>query len=161
MFVPGATADHSEESQLPEDPARSLRRLLAVLVVLALAAAGGAFALSQRSSDGSVKQQPPALFPSRFIETGFLTGSAQLVSSYDATAGLRRKVATVTARGNVYLVVLCRSGTMQIAVGSITSSRPCTGVPNGVLALNLTQDVTVTATVSTPQAARWGVAIYR
>ena len=135
--------------------------MLALLVVLALAAAGGAFALSQRGSDGSATRRPPALFPSRFSETGFLTGSAKLVSSYDAAAGSRRKTATVTARGNVYLVVLCRTGTMQIAVGSITSSRPCTGSPNGVLALNLTQDVTVTATVSAPQAGRWGVAIYR
>ena len=161
MFVPGALADHSEESQLSEDPARGLRRLLALLVVLALAAAGGALALSQRGSSGSTPHRPPALFPAGFSETGFLTGSATLVSSYDAAAGSPREVATVTARGNVYLVVLCGRGTMQIAVGSITSSRPCTGSPSGVLALNVTQDVTVTATVSAPQATRWGVAIYR
>ena len=161
VFVPGASSDHSAESQVPDDPARGLRRLLALLVLLALVAAGGAFALSQRGSGGSAKAPPPALFPSRFSETGFLSGSAALVSSYDAAAGSRRRTATVTARGNVYLVVLCRTGTMQIAVGSITSSSPCTGSPRGVLALNLTQDVTVTATVSSAQSTRWGIAIYR
>lgn len=160
MFVRGASLDHSAESQDSEDPARGLRRLLALLVLLALVAAGGAFALSQRGSNGSAKALPPALFPARFSETGFLSGSATLTASYDAAASARRRTATITARGNVYLVVLCRTGTMQIAVGSITSSRPCTGKPDGVLALNLTQDVTLTATMSTAQAARWGVAIY-
>ena len=134
--------------------------MLALLLLLALIAAGGAFALSQRGDDESPKAPPPALFPARFSEGGFLTGSAKLVSSYGSLAGSRKRTATVTARGNVYLVVLCRTGTMQIEVGSITSSRPCTGSPSGVLALNLTEDVTVTATVSATQSASWGVAIY-
>lgn len=134
---------------------------MAVLLLLALVAAGGAFALSQRGRSGSAQPEPPPLFPSTFSESGFLSGTATLLSSYDAVARSRRRTATVTARGNVYLVVLCRAGTMHIAVGSITSSRPCTGAPAGVLALNLTQDVTLTATVTAAQDARWGVAIYR
>jgi len=161
VFVPGASSDHSAEAQVPDDPARGLRRLLALLLLLALVAAGGAFALSQRGRDGSAKPELPPLFPSTFRESGFLTGSATLVSSYDAAAGSRRRTATVTARGNVYLVVRCRTGTMQIAVGSITSSSPCKRSPRGVLALNLNQDVTLTATVSAVQDTRWGVAIYR
>lgn len=147
-------------TQTSDDPARGLRRLLALLVLLALAAAGGAFALSQRGS-GSSKHQPPSLFPKRFSESGFLTGSATLVTSYDAAASSRRRTATVTARGNVYLVVSCHTGTIQIDVGSITSSRPCIGSSSGVVALDLSRDVALVATVSATQSTRWGVAIYR
>jgi hypothetical protein len=160
VFVREASSDHFAESQIPDDPARGLRRLLALLVLLALAAAAGAFALSQRGS-GSTKPHLPALFPARFTETGFLSGDATLVSSYDGGASATRTTATVTARGNVYVVVLCRTDIVRIAVGSLTSTRDCTGSPDGVLALNLTQDVQLTATVSKPQGARWGVAIYR
>jgi hypothetical protein len=159
--VCAAPADHSAESQVPDDPARGLRRLLALLILLALVAAGGAFALSQRGSGASTGRQLPALFPSRFSEAGFLNGDAVLVASYDAAPTSRQTTATVTARGNVYVVVLCRTGTVRITVGSLTSSRPCTGSPDGVLALNLTQDVTLTATVTASQGRRWGVAIYR
>jgi len=137
-----------------------LRHLVAGLLLLALVAAGVAFALSQRGS-GSTKPQLPPLFPARFTETGFLSGDATLVSSYDGAASATRTTATVTARGNVYVVVLCRTGIVRIAVGSLTSTRECTGSSDGVLALNLTQDVQLTATVSTPQGTRWGVAIYR
>ena len=161
MFVRGASSDHSAESQVPEDPARGLRRLLAVLVVLALAAAGVAFALSRPGSDKSAKSPRPALFPTHFSAPSFVTGSAVLVSSYDVAAASRRTTAKLTARGNVYLVVLCHAGTVHLAFGSLTNSGPCTGKPSAAVGLNLTRDITVTATVSAPQTTRWGVAIYR
>jgi hypothetical protein len=135
--------------------------LLAGLVLLALVAAGGAFALSQRG-DGSAAPSPaPGLFPARFSETGFLSGSAALVSSYDAAATVRRTSGSVSTRGTVYVVGLCRAGTLHVEIGGLTSSRACTGRPVGVIALKLTRGAQLTATVSLRQRGRWGVAIYR
>jgi len=159
VFVPGASLDHSAESQVPDDPARGLRRLLALLVLLALVAAGAAFALSQRG--GATTHQLRSPFPKTFSQAGFVNGAASLVSSYDAAAGSRRRTATLTARGNIYLVVLCSAGTVHLAIGALTNSGPCTGKPNAVLALNLTHDTTVAATVTTTQSEIWGLALYR
>lgn len=159
--APAASSGHPEESPVPQDPARGLRRLLALLVLLALAAAGGAFALSQLNSSRSTTQPQPSLFPKTFNQAGFVTGTATLVTSYDAAATARRITATLTARGNVYLVVTCRVGTARLAIGSLTNTGPCTGKPDAVLALNLTRDTTVTATVGTTQSERWGLALYR
>src|SRR4051794_34931133 len=66
------------------DPARGVRRLLVALLALALVAAGGAFALSQRGgSPASARATPrPSLFPASFSQSGFLTGAATLVKSY-------------------------------------------------------------------------------
>jgi hypothetical protein len=130
------------------------------MVLLALVAAGAAFALSQRGAGSSSPPRPP-LFPTRFGEAGFLAGEARLVSSYDAAAGDRRLSRTVDVRGTVYLVVRCGAGTVHIVVGGATSARTCTGAAEGVVALYLGADTQLTATVSSVQRGRWGVAIYR
>jgi hypothetical protein len=143
-----------------DDPARGVRRLLTVLLVLALAAAGGAFALSQRGGGISTSPQP-SLFPARFSEAGFLSGEVTLVTSYDAATNARRVTGTVEVRGTAYVVARCRAGTIRLDVSGLTSSRPCTGQPVGVVALQLTRTAQLTATVTLPQSTRWGVAIYR
>lgn len=129
-------------------------------MLLALVAAGGAFALSQRDT-GSSPRQLPALFPARFSEAGFLTGTADLVTSYDAVATSRRTSGAMSTRGNIYVVATCDSGTVQVDIGGLTSAQRCTGTPVGVIALNMTKTVQLTASVNTAQARRWGVAIYR
>jgi len=129
-------------------------------LLLALVAAGVAFALSQRGA-GSAKPRLPALFPARFSETGFLEGEASLVSSYDAAATARRTTGSVEIKGAAYVVARCSVGTIRIAVGALTSSQPCTGDPVGVVALQLSAPTTLIATVTAPQTSRWGVAIYR
>jgi hypothetical protein len=134
---------------------------MAGLLLLALVAGGVAFALSQRGGGSSSPRPQPSLFPVRFSEAGFLSGDVRLVSSYDAVAGSRRLVDSVAVRGTAYLVARCSAGTVRIVVGGLTSARPCTGVPVGVVALNLTSRVQLTATVSARQPGRWGVAIYR
>ena len=137
-----------------------MRRLLALLVVLALAAAGGSFALSQRDR-GASTQRLPSPFPATLTEGRFIAGSATLVSSYAAVSSVRRTAGTVTARGKVYIVVLCYAGTVHLTLGSLTNSGPCKGKPDAALALPLTQDLPITATVSVPQGKAWGFAIYR
>ena len=145
-------------SQNSDDPARGVRRLLTCLLVLALAAAGVAFALSQRGSGSSTAK--PALFPNRFSEADFLSGTVTLVTSYDAAANGRRVTGTVSVRGTAYVVARCSAGTIRIDVSGLTSSRPCTGVPVGVVALQLTDKATLTATVDATESTRWGVAVY-
>lgn len=142
-----------------DDPARGVRRLLTCLLVLALAAAGVAFALSQRGSGSSTPK--PSLFPHQFGEADFLSGQVTLVTSYDAAANARRVTGTVTVRGTAYVVARCSAGTIRIDVSGLTSSRPCTGAPVGVVALQLTDKARLTAIVSATQSTRWGVAIYR
>jgi hypothetical protein len=126
---------------------------------LALAAAGAAFALSQRGRGSSTPK--PSLFPPRFSEPDFLSGEVALVTSYDAAASARRVTGTVDVRGTAYVVARCSTGTVRIDVNGLTSSRPCTGKPIGVVALGLTDKAQLTATVTTRQSTRWGVAIYR
>lgn len=142
-----------------DDPARGVRRLMAVLFVLALAAAGGAFALSQRGDEPSTPSKP-SLFPARFSEAGFLVGQVSLVTSYDATASARQVTGTVDVRGTAYVVARCNAGTIRIDVSGLTSSRPCTGQPIGVAALELTRTAELTTTVTAKQSTSWGVAIY-
>jgi hypothetical protein len=134
---------------------------MAALVVLALAAAGAAFALSQRGGSSSSPRPQPSLFPTRFTEAGFLTGDASLVTSYDADASSRRLVGSVAVLGTAYLVARCTAGTVRIIIGGLTSARPCTGAPVGIVALDLTRAAQLTATVTVSQTGRWGVAIYR
>jgi hypothetical protein len=160
MFVCAAWSDQTSESPDSDDPARGLRRLMAALLLLALAAGGVAFALSQRGGSSPPRPQP-SLFPARFSEAGFLSGEVRLVSSYDAVAGSRRLVDSVAVRGTAYLVARCSAGTVRIVIGGLTSARPCTGAPVGVVALNLSGRVQLAATVSAKQPSRWGVAIYR
>ena len=148
---------HTPES---DDPARGVRRLLTVFLVLALAAAVGAFALSERGGS-SPSPTPPALFPTHFSQTGFLAGTATLAASYDADATAQRASGRVTVRGTVYVVARCTVGTIRVVLGGLTSSQPCTGVAVGVVALNLLEPAQLTATVAARQRARWGVALYR
>ena len=154
-----AWPDQPTQSPNSDDPARGVRRLLIGLLVLALAAAGGAFALSQRG-DG-VSTPKPSLFPDRFSEADFLSGEVALVTSYDAAANARRVTGTVEVRGTAYVVARCSAGTIRIDVSGLTSSRPCTGAPVGVVALQLTRKAALTATMTLPQTSRWGVAVYR
>lgn len=128
--------------------------------MLALAAAGGAFALSQRGGDGSSTPRP-SLFPARFSEPDFLSGEVALVTSYDAAANARRLTGAVDVRGTAYVVARCSAGIVRIDVNGLTSSRPCTGAAIGVVALGLTDKAQLTATVTTRQSTRWGIAIYR
>lgn len=128
--------------------------------MLALAAAGGAFALSQRGGDASSTPRP-SLFPARFSEPDFLSGEVALVTSYDAAANTRRVTGAVDVRGTAYVVARCSTGTIRVHVNGLTSSRPCTGAPIGVVALGLTDKAHLTATVTTSQTASWGIAIYR
>ena len=130
------------------------------MVVLALVAAGGAFALSQRGGSSPAPAQP-SLFPARFSEPGFLSGEVRLVSSYDAVAGSRRVTGTVDVRGTAYVVARCTAGSVRIDVAGLSSARPCTGAPVGVVALNVTSRTRLTASVSTSQRSTWGVAIYQ
>jgi hypothetical protein len=161
QFVRPAWSDQDTQSPNSDDPARGLRRLLGALVVLALVAAGGAFALSQRGGPSPTQRPQPSLFPKEFSEPGFLTGSARLVSSYDAKATARRLTGSVDLRGTAYLVARCNAGTLRIVLAGLTSARPCTGTSVGVVAVNLTKATKVSATVSAPQTGRWGVALYR
>lgn len=161
MFVGASFPDRPTEPPNSDDPARAVRRLLVVLFVLALVAAGGAFALSQRGIGSSTPHPAPSLFPARFSEAGFLTGDADLVTSYDAAANARRTSGTVDVRETAYLVARCSVGTVHVVIDGLTSARACSGATVGLVALHLTHRVTVTATVSSPQQARWGVAIYR
>lgn len=156
-----AWSDQPTQSPGSEDPARGVRRLLVVLLVLALAAGGVAIALSLRGRSSGSSRQQPSLFADRFSEPGFLTGAARLVSSYDADASARRLTGSVDAHGTAYVVARCTAGTLRIAIGGLTSARPCTGTPVGVVALSLTQKAQLTATVSAPQTSSWGVAIYQ
>src|SRR4051794_23247968 len=82
-FVSAAWSDHSAPSPHSDDPARGVRRTLLLLLGLAIVAAGVAFGLSQRGG-GSAATKPPPLFPARFSQAGFLTGSATRAASYDA-----------------------------------------------------------------------------
>ena len=153
MVMRGATSNR-------DDPAHGLRVLLAGLLVLALLGGVGALVLSARGS--SAKKAPrPALFTARFSEPGFLSGEARLVTSYDAAASSRELTGSVDVRGPVYVVARCATGTVRVAVGALTSTRPCTGSPVGIVALNIAQRATLTATVNSSQSSRWGVAIYR
>ena len=126
--------------------------------MLALAAAGAAFALSQRGGGNSPAKV--SLFPERFSEPDFLSGQVALVTSYDAAAAGRRVAGTVDVRGTAYVVARCSAGTVTVNVSGLTSSRPCTGTPIGVVALQLTDKAQLTATVTLPQTTRWGIAIY-
>jgi hypothetical protein len=70
------------------DPARGLRRLLLVGVLLALAGAGVALGIFLARGSPS----KPSIFPARFSESGFLSGSARLEgrrtsSRFATTAG--------------------------------------------------------------------------
>lgn len=143
-----------------DDPARGLRRLLFVLFVLALAAAGGAFALSQRGGETSTRSKA-SLFPSRFSEADFVSGEVALVTSYDADGDMRRVTGTIDVHGTTYVVARCSAGIVTVNVSGLMSTRPCTGKPVGVVALQLTRAAQLTATVTASQSTRWGFAVYR
>jgi hypothetical protein len=139
------------------DPARGLRRLLLVGVLLALAGAGVALGIFLARGSPS----KPSIFPARFSESGFLSGSARLDHSYDAAPGATRVTGQLTPGRTSYLVALCDHGGMVVKAGSVTTSQPCTGQPVGVIALQAPRAETVTATVTEPQTHSWGLAIYR
>lgn len=161
MFVRAAWSDQTSQSPNSEDPARGLRLLVGALLVLALVAGVGAFVLSQRGSSSPAPRPQPPLFPARFSEAGFLSGEVRLVTSYDAGARSPRVTGSVDVKGTAYLVARCAAGTVRVAVAGLTSARPCTGAPVGVVAINLTRTSRLTATVSSPQTSRWGIAIYQ
>jgi len=161
LFVRAGGSDQPVEASGSDDPARGVRRLLVVLLVLAVAAAGGAFALSQRGDSSPSRSPQPRLFADEFSQTGFLSGTASLISSYDAAAAARTARGTVKTRGTVYVVARCQAGTVRVVLGGLSSSQPCTGAPVGLVALNLTQPAQLVATVTAAQRTRWGVAIYR
>ena len=144
------------------DVTRGPRRLLALLLILALVAAAGALALSLRDRSPEKAELPP-LFASTFSDATFLTGKAHLTASRDAPAGSRRLPdgIALSTGGTAYVVARCDSGKVTVRAGALTSSRPCTGRPVGVVALQMGSRAQLTATVSEPQSQRWGIAIYR
>jgi hypothetical protein len=160
LFVRAGGSDQPVEEPGSDDPARGVRRLLVVLLVLAIAAGGGAFALSQRGESSPASPQP-RLFVGEFFQKGFMSRPATLVSSYAADAAARTARGTVKTRGTVYVVARCQVGTVRVVLAGLSSSQPCTGHPVGLVALNITQPGELTAPVTTSQSARWGVAIYR
>lgn len=161
MFVSSAWPDQPTQTPNSQDPARGLRRLVAGLLLVALLAAVGAFVLSQRGSSSSSPRPRPSLFPARFSETGFLTGAVRLVSSYDAPASSRRLSGSVDVRGTAFVVARCTAGTVRIVIAGLTSARPCTGGPVGVVAVKLARKSRLTASVGASQTTSWGVAIYQ
>jgi len=148
------------------DEARGVRRLLAVLVVLALAAAGAAFALTQlldTPDRGSTAGSTPSIFPASFRQAGFITGAARLVRSFDGSSTVRRVTGGIDlAPGTAaHVVVRCDHGTIRVAMGAATTSQKCSGRPDGVIALRVDHRVPLVATVNAAQRSRWGVAVYR
>lgn len=139
------------------DPTLGLRRLLLVALLLAIAGAGTALGVFLTRSSPSTK---PSIFPSRFTESGFLSGSARLDRSYDAGSGQTRVAGSLTPGKTSYLVALCDHGGMVVTAGSLTTSQPCIGRPVGVIALQAPHAETVTATVTARQVHSWGLAIY-
>jgi hypothetical protein len=146
--------------------ARGLRRLLVVLLIAAAAAAGAALGLALTPRDDSSttpSTRPPSLFAPTFRDSTFLAGTAHLVASRDADAATRRLVDALAlpTDGTAYVVARCDRGKVTVTAGALTSSRPCTGAPVGVIALQMGSPATLTASVSATQSARWGVAVYR
>lgn len=146
----------STEEALP-DPARGLRRGLAVGLVLALAGAGVALGIFVTRGSSAPKI---SIFPGRFSESGFLSGSATLDHSYAVAATQTHLAGELTPGRTSYIVVLCDHGGMVVHAGSLTTSQPCTGRPEGVITLKASKTVTLTATVTEPQTHNWGLAIY-
>jgi hypothetical protein len=141
-----------------DDPARGIRRLLALGLVLALAGAGVALGvLLTRSSNDSV----PSIFPSHFTQAGFLSGSARLDRSYDANAAAGRVTGSLAPGGTAYVVARCDHGSILVAIGAASTAQPCLGRPVGVIVMQVPRTTPLTATVTAAQTQRWGVAIYR
>jgi len=140
------------------DPARGLRRLLVVGLLLALAGAGVALGFFLTRSSTATK---PPIFPAQFSESGFVAGSVRLDMSYDADAAQSRVTGELAAGTTSYIVALCDHGGMVVTAGSLTTSQPCTGHPVGVINMKAGRTTTLTATVTQPQTHRWGLAIYR
>lgn len=143
--------------ELPPDPARDLRRLVVVGLLLAVAGAGVALGVVLTWSTSASKL---SIFPTRFTEQGFLSGVARLDRSYDAVGTQSRLTGELTAGRTSYIVARCDHGGIVVTAGSLTTSQPCTGRPEGVIALNAPRTETLTATVTTTQTHRWGLAIY-
>ena len=146
----------SSEEALP-DPARGLRRWVAIGLVLALAGAGAALGIVVTQGSSAPKR---SIFPARFSESGFLSGSARLDHSYDVAATRMHVTGALTAGRTSYIVALCDRGGMVVHAGSLTTSQPCTGRPEGVITLKASKTVTLTATMTEPQTDNWGLAIY-
>ena len=145
-------------NEQPEpDPARGLRRLLAIGFLLALAGAGVALGVFLSRGSSPTK---PSIFPTQFSEDGFVSGTVHLDNSYDAAAGESGVTGELVAGRTSYLVALCDHGGVVVTAGSLTTSQPCTGKPVGVVTLRAAHTEQVTATVTQPQIHSWGIAIY-
>jgi hypothetical protein len=140
------------------DPARGLRRLLVVGLLLALTGAGVALGVFLTRSSGV---SLPAIFPARFAERGFVSGPVRLDHSFAAAGPQSRLTGALPAGTTSYIVARCDHGGIVVTAGSVTTSQPCTGRPEGVLNLKAGRPTTLTATVTEPQTGRWGLAIYR
>lgn len=150
--------DAAEQGSPADDPARALRRLLAIGLALALAGAGVALGvfLTRDSS-----KSRPSIFPAQFAQAGFLSGSARLDRSYDADPSARRLTGELASGGTAYVVARCDSGSIVVAVGAASMAQPCLGRPVGVIAIQVPRTAQLAATVTAPQTNHWGVAIYR
>jgi hypothetical protein len=160
-YDPSVTAPPAEES------AREVRRILLAALLAALVAAPVALVLMLRDDESA--SRPVAahvtLFASTFREAGFVAQAVTLEDDITAPAATTRLRHEFAGSTTAWLVARCDTGSITVQVGSLSSSRACTGRPVGVAAIDrssVTDDgLDVVASVTRPQRSTWGVAVYR
>lgn len=159
-YDPDVTPEPVDES------AREVRRIVVAALLAVLVAAPIATVLVLRGADdGGTPAADAELFPSSFREPGFVAETVSLGDSATVAAGTAQLRHEFEGTATAWIIARCDAGSITVQVGSVSSSRQCTGRSVGLVAVGAETgagpSLDVVATVSRPQRSAWGVAVYR
>lgn len=151
-----------------EESVQEVRRIFLVVLAAVALAAAAAYVLLLRDdgADDAVNRAAASrLFPVTFREAGFVGRPVHRIDTAEVEGTTKLGDTFSGGASTLWLVARCDSGSVTVQVGSLSSSRRCTGQAVGVAALDSSTAtegrLDVIATVSRPQRSAWGVAVYR